>query len=176
MYSANDRHLGIFQYGRKASNGNNAQIAQLQARIAELERENRDLKKQLSNCKADMNGYKLQAERAKLDANELKHQLSAREYTAPRTRTTKKDTQTEAMSEAERALQARLDAMKGKQHEHAVKLLQQIMASWLGKSTRGRLFTWECKWREYKEEQDRLAAMSAEELAAYELEKVCRLV
>ena len=84
MYSANDRHLGIFQYGRKASNaGNNAQLAQLQARIAELERENRDLKKQLSNSKSDMNAYKQQAERAKMDANELKHQLNAREYQAP---------------------------------------------------------------------------------------------
>ena len=174
MYSATDRHLGIFQYGKKASGGNNAQIAQLQARIAELERENSSLKKQLSSCKGDINGYKLKAERAQLEANELKHQLGAREYTAPpRASTAKKDTQTDSMSEAERALQARLEAMKGKQREHAIKLLRQIMASWLGKSTRGRLFTWECKWREHKKEQDKLAAMSAQERIAYELEKVC---
>ena len=176
MYSANDRHLGIFQYGRKASNaGNNAQLAQLQARIAELERENRDLKKQLSNSKSDMNAYKQQAERAKMDANELKHQLNAREYQAPppMTRTAKKDTQTEVQSEAEIALQDRLSHMAGKQREHAIKILRKIAMAWLGKSTRGRLFTWECKWRESKEEQAKLDAMSADELAAYELEKVC---
>jgi len=170
MYSASDRHLGIFQYGQKSSGGNDAKMRALEQRIAELEARNRQLSRELQDCKSQRDGYKTAAERAKLAEEQLKAQLAAknREAAIP-PRQTKATTQTNELSDEERA---RLAMMKKKQFEAGIKMLRKIMASWLAGSIRGYMFNWQSNWRTDKEEQQRLGNLSAAEKAAMAARKV----